>query len=129
MKFFSVLAIAYPVLSSVAFAQAQETLSGQWRGITQSPGAGNDIRFEVKIAEMNGTWKYFATGPKSNKTCLDREFPLAVKNLPNGKWVFQVDGSSVILGCPSFALTLEKTGGETLAGVFQDGRAVTLKKL
>jgi len=116
-------------LSSAAFAQSASTLSGQWRGTTHSPENGKEIQFEVNLSEMNGTWKYFSSGRKASSSCLGREFPLTVKTLPNGRWRFQVDGSSLVLGCPTFTLTLEQPSEQTLTGVFADGRTVALKKL
>jgi len=115
-------------LSSAAFAQSASTFSGQWRGTTHSPENGKEIQFEVNLSEMNGTWKYFSSGRKANTSCLGREFPLNVKTLADGRWRFQVDGSSVIRGCPSFALTVEQTNEQTLSGVFADGRTAALKK-
>jgi hypothetical protein len=120
--------VSLTFLSSAVFAQSSSTLSGQWRGTTQAPDNGKEIQFEVNLSEMNGTWKYFSSGRKAITSCLERDFPLTVKTLPNGRWKFQVDGSSVILGCPSFALTLEQTSEQTLSGVFADGRTAALKK-
>jgi hypothetical protein len=48
--------------------------------------------------------------------------------MPNAKMIFNVDGPSVITGCPSFDLTLERTDELTLSGTFKDGRHVVLKK-
>ena len=120
--------VSLTFLSSAVFAQSSSTLSGQWGGTTQAPDNGKEIQFEVNLSEMNGTWKYFSSGRKAITSCLERDFPLTVKTLPNGRWKFQVDGSSVILGCPSFALTLEQTSEQTLSGVFADGRTAALKK-
>jgi len=121
--------VSLTFLSSAAFTQSASTLSGQWKGTTHSPDNGKDIQFEVNLSEMNGTWKYFSSGRNANTSCLGREFPLTVKTLPDGRWRFQVDGSSVILGCPSFALTVEQTNEQTLIGVFADGRKAALRKL
>lgn len=127
--FIFALSVSLTFLSSAVFAQSPSALSGQWRGTTQTPDNGKEIQFEVNLSEMNGTWKYFSSGWKANKSpCLGRDFPLSVKTLQNGRWKFQVDGSSVISGCPSFALTLEQTSEQTLSGVFADGRTAALKK-
>ena len=48
--------------------------------------------------------------------------------MPNAKMIFNVDGPSVITGCPSFVLTLERTDELTLTGTLKDGRHVVLKK-
>jgi hypothetical protein len=127
--FLFALTASLTFLSSATFAQSAWTLSGQWRGTTHSPDNGKEIQFEVNLSEMNGTWKYFSSGRKANSSCLGPEFPLTVKTLPNGRWSFRVDGSSLLLGCPTFTLTLEQPNEQTLTGVFADGRTVALKKL
>jgi hypothetical protein len=48
--------------------------------------------------------------------------------MPNAQMIFSIDGPSVITGCPTFALTLERTDEQTLTGTFKDGRPVVLKK-
>jgi hypothetical protein len=129
MNRFFAFTVSLTFLSPAVFAQSSSTLSGQWGGTTQVPGTGKEIQFEVNLSEMNGTWTYFSSGWNASKSpCLGRDFPLTVKSLPNGRWKFQVDASSVILGCSSFALTLEQTSEQTLSGVFADGRTAALKK-
>ena len=129
MKKYCAFSVITLLSSSLAFAQAQASVSGQWRGITHSPDSGKEIQFEVKITETNGSWTFFPSGRKANLTCLGRELPLTVKALAQGQWMLRVDGSGVISGCPSFAITLEQTDEHSLAGVFADGRKVAMKKL
>ncbi len=117
------------LISSAVQAQTSVTLTGQWTGTTKSPGTGNDLQIEVKVSETAGSWRYAtpATAKKAGP-CLNREFPVMIKSHPNAKIVFSVDGPSLIVGCPSFVVTLERTDEQTLTGTFGDGRPVVLKK-
>jgi len=111
---------------SLAQAQTTDTLYGGWIGTTKSPSTANELQIQVKISEAGGTWRYVSAASKA--TCLNREFPLSIMPMPNAKMMFRVDGPSVINGCPSFVLTLERTDELTLTGTFKDGRHVVLKK-
>lgn len=114
------------LVSSLAQAQTTDTLYGGWIGTTKSLSTANELQIRVKISEAGGTWRYVTAASKVN--CLNRDFPLSIKPMPNAKMIFNVDGPSVITGCPSFALTLERTDELTLTGTFKDGRHVVLKK-
>lgn len=114
------------LVSSLAQAQTTDTLYGGWIGTTKSPSTANELQIQVKISEAGGTWRYVSAASKA--TCLNRDFPLSIKPMPNAKMIFNVDGPSVITGCPSFVLTLESTDALTLTGTFKDGRHVVLKK-
>ena len=114
------------LVSSLAQAQTTDTLYGGWIGTTKSLSTANELQIRVKISEAGGTWRYVTATSKVN--CLNRDFPLSIKPMPNAKMIFNVDGPSVITGCPSFALTLERTDELTLTGTFKDGRHVVLKK-
>jgi hypothetical protein len=117
------------LFSTAVHAQTAGTASGQWTGTTKSPSTGNELQIQVKISDAGGTWRYIpATSARKAGPCLGREFPLSVKPLPNSKMMFSVDGPSVITGCPSFTLTLERTDEQTLTGSFGDGRPAVLKK-
>ena len=122
-------AVALMFISVAAHAQNLETATGQWTGTTKSPSTGNDLQIQVKLSDGGGTWMYIShASTKKSSPCLGREFPLSVKTLPSSKLMFSVDGPSVITGCPSFTLTLERTDPETLTGSFGDGRPAVLKK-
>ena len=112
--------------SSLAHAQTDDTLYGGWIGTTKSPSTANELQIQVKISQAGGTWRYVTAATKA--TCLNRDFPLSIKPMPNAKMIFNVDGPSVITGCPSFVLTLERTDELTLTGTLKDGRHVVLKK-
>ena len=114
------------LVSSLVQAQTADTLSGGWIGTTKSPSTNSELQTQVKITEAGGTWRYVNAASKA--ACLNREFPLSIKPMPNAKMMFSVDGPSVMTGCPSFALTLERTDELTLTGTFKDGRHVALKK-
>jgi len=124
-----ILSASLILFGSAAQAQTTGSLNGQWSGTTKSPTTGNELTIQVKIAETGGTWRY-GTPASASKAgpCLGREFPLAINALPNAKHVFTIDGASVIAGCPSFALTLERTNESTLVGAFGDGRPAVLRK-
>ena len=110
-------------------AQTPATLAGQWTGTTKSPSTGNELQIQVRLSESAGTWRYVYPASSSKAgPCLGREFPLTMKALPNARMIFSVDGPSVVTGCPSFALTLERTDEQTLTGSFGDGRPVVLRK-
>ena len=112
--------------SSLAQAQIADNLSGGWIGTTKSPSTANELQIQVRISEAGGTWRYVNAASKA--TCLNRDFPMSIKPMPNAKMIFTVDGPSVIAGCPSFILTLEQTDELTLTGTFKDGRPIVLKK-
>ncbi len=114
------------LVSSLAQAQTADTLYGEWIGTTKSPSTANELQIQVKISQAGGTWRYVTATSKA--TCLNRDFPLSIKPMPHAKMLFNVDGPSVITGCPSFVLTLERTDELTLTGTFKDGRHVVLKK-
>ena len=114
------------VVSSLAQAQTADTLYGGWIGTTKSPSTANELQIQVKISQAGGTWRFVNAASKAS--CLNREFPLSIKPMPNAKMMFSVDGPSVLTGCPSFVLTLERTDELTLTGTFKDGRHVVLKK-
>ena len=114
------------LVSSLAQAQTTDTLYGGWIGTTKSLSTANELQIRVKISEAGGTWRYVTAASKA--TCLNRDFPMSIKPMPNAMMIFNVDGPSVITGCPSFALTLERTDELTLTGTFKDGRHVVLKK-
>lgn len=122
------LTAALLIFTCAAQAQILNTLLGQWTGATKSPSTGNELQIQVKISEASGTWRYFSPGSANKSPCLNREFPLSIKMQPNAKVIFNVDGPSLITGCPSFALTLERTDEQTLTGTFGDGRPAFLKK-
>ena len=113
-------------VSSLAQAQTSDTLDGRWIGTTKSPSTANELQIQAKILQAGGTWRYVTAASKA--TCLNRDFPLSIKPMPNAKMIFNVDGPSVVTGCPSFVLTLERTDELTLTGTFKDGRHVVLKK-
>ena len=116
-------------VSSLSQAQTSDTLDGRWIGTTKSPSTANELQIQVKISQAGGTWRYVTAASKARNTnCLNRDFPLSIKPMPNAKMIFNVDGPSVITGCPSFDLTLERTDELTLSGTFKDGRHVVLKK-
>ena len=115
------------LIGSPVHAQTPATLSGQWTGTTKSPSTGNELHIQVRLSESAGTWRYVSPAAKA-APCLGREFPMTVKSLLNARTIFNVDGASVITGCPSFSLTLERTDEETLTGSFGDGRPVVLRK-
>jgi hypothetical protein len=124
-KFVAMLLMLIPAVQ----AQTAITVYGQWTGVTKSPSTGNELQIQVRISEAGGTWRYVTPAAASKAgPCLGREFPLSIKSLPNAKMLFGVDGPSVIMGCPSFAVTLELTDEQTLTGAFGDGRPVVLKK-
>ena len=114
------------LVSSLAQAQTADTLYGEWIGTTKSPSTANELQIQVKISQASGTWRYVTATSKA--TCLNRDFPLSIMPMPNAKMIFNVDGPSVITGCPSFVLTLERTDELTLTRTFKDGRHVVLKK-
>jgi hypothetical protein len=117
------------LFSTAVHAQTAGTASGPWTGTTKSPSTGNELQIQVKISDVGGTWRY-STPVSASKAgpCLGREFPLSVKTLPNSKMMLSVDVPSLITGCPSFTLTLERTDEQTLTGSFGDGRPAVLKK-
>jgi hypothetical protein len=121
-------ATAFFLVSSLVQAQTANTLSGGWVGTTKSPSTANELQIQVKISEASGTWRYLAPTGASKSPCFNREFPLSIKTMPNAQMIFSIDGPSVITGCPTFALTLERTDEQTLTGTFKDGRPVVLKK-
>lgn len=125
---FAKLSATLLIFTCAAQAQIPNTLSGQWTGATKSPSTGNELQIQVKISEASGTWRYFSPGFANKSPCLNREFPLFIKMLPNAKMIFSVDGPSLITGCPLFALTFERTDEQTLTGTFGDGRPAVLKK-
>jgi len=112
---------------SLAQAQTADTLYGGWIGTTKSPSTAHELQIQVKISDVGGTWRY-VNAAQRKAPCLNREFPLSIKPMPNAKMMFSVDGPSVMTGCPSFVLTLERTDELTLTGTFKDGRHVVLKK-
>ena len=112
---------------SLAQAQTADTLYGGWIGTTKSPRTSHELQIQVKISDVGGTWRY-VNAAQRKAPCLNREFPLSIMPMPNAKMMFRVDGPSVITGCPSFVLTLERTDELTLTGTFKDGRHVVLKK-
>jgi len=115
------------LVSSLAQAQTADTLYGGWIGTTKSPSTAHELQIQVKISDVGGTWRY-VNAAQRKAPCLNREFPLSIKPMPNAKMMFSVDGPSVMTGCPSFVLTLERTDELTLTGTFKDGRHVVLKK-
>ena len=115
------------LVSSLAQAQTADTLYGGWIGTTKSPSTAHELQIQVKISDVGGTWRY-VNAAQRKAPCLNREFPLSIMPMPNAKMMFRVDGPSVITGCPSFVLTLERTDELTLTGTFKDGRHVVLKK-
>ena len=123
---FSIL-LCFLFLHSVAQAQPTSNIMGKWSGVTKSPSTGNELLMQVKISEASGTWLYLSHATTRNP-CFGREFPLSVETLPNGRVKFSVDGASVITGCPSFAVTLDRIDEKTLSGAFLDGRPAVLKK-
>ena len=112
---------------SLAQAQTADTLYGGWIGTTKSPSTAHELQIQVKISDVGGSWRY-VNAAQRKAPCLNREFPLSIMPMPNAKMMFRVDGPSVIHGCPSFVLTLERTDELTLTGTFKDGRHVVLKK-
>ena len=112
---------------SLAQAQTADTLYGGWIGTTKSPSTAHELQIQVKISDVGGSWRY-VNAAQRKAPCLNREFPLSIMPMPNAKMMFRVDGPSVIYGCPSFVLTLERTDELTLTGTFKDGRHVVLKK-
>ena len=112
---------------SLAQAQTADTLYGGWIGTTKSPSTAHELQIQVKISDVGGSWRY-VNAAQRKAPCLNREFPLSIMPMPNAKMMFRVDGPSVIDGCPSFVLTLERTDELTLTGTFKDGRHVVLKK-
>lgn len=128
MNHYAKLTAALLIFTSSAQGQIPYTLSGQWTGSARSPSTGNELQIQVKISELSGTWRYVPKGSASKSPCLGREFPLSIEMLPSAKMIFSVDGPSVITGCPSFSLTLERTDEQTLTGAFRDGRPAVLKK-
>ena len=115
------------LVSSLAQAQTADTLYGGWIGTTRSPSTGHELQIQVKISDVGGTWRYVNAALRK-VNCVNREFPLSIMPMPNAKMMFSVDGPSVMTGCPSFVLTLERTDELTLTGTFKDGRQVVLKK-
>ena len=115
------------LVSSLAQAQTADNLYGGWIGTTKSPSTGHELQIQVKISDVGGTWRYVNAALRK-VNCVNREFPLSIMPMPNAKMMFRVDGPSVITGCPSFSLTLERTDEMTLSGTFKDGRHVVLKK-
>ena len=112
---------------SLAQAQTADTLYGGWIGTTKSLSTAHELQIQVKISDVGGSWRY-VNAAQRKAPCLNREFPLSIMPMPNAKMMFRVDGPSVITGCPSFVLTLERTDELTLTGTFKDGRHVVLKK-
>lgn len=127
MKFFAISLFSLLFLHSVAQAQPTSNIMGKWTGVSKSPTTGNELLMQVKISETSGTWLYLSHATTRNP-CFGREFPLSVETLPNGWVKFSVDGASVIAGCPSFAVTLDRIDEKTLSGAFLDGRPAVLKK-
>lgn len=115
---------------SACYAQNATGLIGQWMGTTKSPATGGELQIQVVIGESKSVWKFNSPSAlRRPNPCFDREFPLAVQSSTSGKFVLNVDGSSVIQGCPSFFVNLELTDPRTLSGAFGDGRPAVLRKM
>ncbi len=130
MKLVAYLTTALVLTAANAHAQNTLSITGQWIGTTKSPSTGNELQIQVAITESKSTWKYFTPSGsrRAPNACFDREFPISVQTLPKEKFALAVDASSVIAGCPSFSLALERTDEQTLSGAFGDGRAIVFKK-
>jgi hypothetical protein len=129
MKIKSFIATACLLGISSTYAQSANSLTGQWTGITKSPANGVELQIQVLITESKGVWKFSApAATRRPNPCFDREFPLTIQAGVGEKYVFNIDGPSVIQGCPSFFVNLQKTDEQTLSGNFGDGRLAVLKK-
>ncbi len=118
--FFTTCIVAVP-------AWSQSTLDGTWRVTFATEGAeGREAMVEMKGG--SGTWTTYARSDKDKKdACVGRPLPLTIAgDAAAGKLDLKLDASSAIAGCRDRKATLERVDEKTLAGTFDNGRAIRL---
>jgi hypothetical protein len=117
------------LVGSTSYAQNAGDVFGEWTGTAKAPSTGADLQIRVVIAEAKSSWRFSAPGSaRRASSCFDRDLPLSIQPSSNEKYTFNIDGSSLIQGCPAFSVMLVRTDAQTLSGTFGDGRPVVLKK-
>ncbi len=129
MKVIHWIAVIISLSVSTSYAQNASNVFGEWTGTAKAPSTGADLQIRVVIAESKSFWRFSAPGAMRRASlCFDHDFPLIIQSGGNEKYTFNIDGSSLIQGCPAFSVALEKMDAQTLSGTFGDGRSVVLKK-
>ena len=123
------IATTFIMLATSVFAQQQNPLTGTWQGSAISPSTGNEILIEMKIKDNAGSWRFNSVGSaKRASPCFGHDFPLAVQNSEESKFVIQVESEKTIKGCPSFKLAVQTKENNILEGKFSDGRTAKFTK-
>lgn len=108
----------------LAWAQAVE-YEGTWQ-VSFKNLRGGDIVGVVLVKGSGGTWE--AGNSNRNDPCPGRAAPIEIKSSSENELVFEVQRSKVLTGCPDALFTMKRVDGQTLEGLFPDGRKLTLTK-
>lgn len=109
--------IAAALLAPV-IAHAGEGCDGLWKGHYVDSARAREAQVDMTVQGDTGVWiAHLGAGQKAkNSPCRDREFPVRVVECTQSKFVFRVDGNSVLRGCPRFTAHLVRRDADHADG-------------
>ena len=121
------LPIAILLLALPAQAQQTSTLLGNWSGTFK--GRGSELGVAMTVKATGGTWTFLPSGATGQRNpCVGKALPVVVKSRTDTELVIEIEGARVLQGCLDANVRLRSPNGKSLAGLFEDGRSVSLSR-